>query len=170
MICDHSSPVMNALRDEAFEHFKQQGFPSKKVERYKYTDIEKLMAPDYGLNLNRLPIPVDPYEAFKCDVPNLSTLLYFIVNDDFYRGERKDDKGEKQLMAATPKLPEGVVIGSLKEHAELAKAYYGTVARSEEDSLTALNTMLAQDGLLVYVPKNTVIDKTVQVINILKAP
>ncbi len=170
MICDHSSPVMNALRDEAFEHFKQQGFPSKKVERYKYTDIEKLMAPDYGLNLNRLPIPVDPYEAFKCDVPNLSTLLYFIVNDDFYRGERKDNKGEKQLIAATPKLPEGVVIGSLKEHAELAKAYYGTVARSEEDSLTALNTMLAQDGLLVYVPKNTVIDKTVQVINILKAP
>ena len=170
MICDHSSPVMNVLRDEAFEHFKQNGFPSKKVERYKYTDIQKLMAPDYGLNLNRLQIPVDPYEAFKCDVPNLSTLLYFIVNDAFYHEEVKENGGEKQLIPGAPKLPEGVVIGSLKEHAELVKAYYGKIASTEEDSLTALNTMLAQDGLLVYVPKNTVIDKTIQVINILKAP
>lgn len=159
MICDHSSPVMNALREEAFEHFKKNGFPSKKVERYKYTDIRKLMAPDYGLNLKRLEIPVNPYEAFKCDVPNLSTLLYFLVNDVFY--QKAQPKGLQ---------PEGVIIGSLKEYAGMVKAYYGQVARPSEDSLTALNTMLAQDGLLVYVPKNTVVDKTVQVVNILKAP
>ena len=36
------------------------------------------------MNLNRLEIPVDPYEAFRCDVPNLSTSLYFVVNDAFY--------------------------------------------------------------------------------------
>ena len=30
---------------------------------------------DYGLNLNRLDIPVNPYEVFKCDVPNIGTLL-----------------------------------------------------------------------------------------------
>ena len=57
MIFDHSSEAMNAVRDEAFEDFRKQGFPSKKVERYKYTDIQKLFAPDYGLNLNRLTIP-----------------------------------------------------------------------------------------------------------------
>ena len=104
MIFDHSSEAMNAVRDEAFEHFKALGFPSKKVERYKYTDIQKLFAPDYGVNLNRLQIPVDPYEAFRCDVPNLSTSLYFVVNDAFYS-------------RALPKslLPEGVVIGSMKE-------------------------------------------------------
>ena len=35
--------------------------------------------------------------------------------------------------------------------------------------MTALNTMLAQDGLLVYVPKNVKVDRAIQVINILKA-
>ena len=78
MIHEHSSDVMNNVRDEAFERFASAGFPSRKVERYKYTDIQKLFAPDYGLNLNRLQIPVDPYNAFRCDVPNLSPSLYFV--------------------------------------------------------------------------------------------
>ena len=60
MICSHSADVMNAVRDEAYEDFKSQGFPSKKVERYKYTDMVKLFEPNYGLNINRLDIPVNP--------------------------------------------------------------------------------------------------------------
>ena len=69
MIFDHSSAPLNAVRDQAFEDFKAQGFPNRKVERYKYTNMQELFEPNYGLNLNRLEIPVDPYEAFKCDVP-----------------------------------------------------------------------------------------------------
>ena len=82
-ICAHSADVLNAVRDEAFNSFERLGFPSRKVERYKYTTIDKLFEPNYGLNINRLEVPVDPYKAFRCDVPNLSTSLYFIVNDQF---------------------------------------------------------------------------------------
>lgn len=162
MIMKHSCKGMNDVRDAAFEDFKRLGFPTKKVERYKYTDVPALFEPDYGLNLNRLDIPVDPYEAFRCDVPNMSTSLYFVVNDAFY------DK-------ALPKkeLPEGVVIGSLakiaEERPELIEKYYAKIAKTAEDGITALNTMLAQDGLLIYVPKGVVIDKAVQVINILRS-
>jgi Fe-S cluster assembly protein SufD len=158
MIMNHAPEAMNAVRDEAFENFKRQGFPSKKVERYKYTDIQKLFEPDYGVNLNRLQIPVDPYQAFRCDVPNLSTSLYFVVNDSFY----KDDKPKGHL-------PEGVIIGSLRDSPELVAKYYSKLAKTSEDAITALNTMLAQDGMLVYVPKNVKVDRAIQVINILKA-
>ena len=162
MIMKHSADVMNVRRDAAFEDFKRLGFPTKKVERYKYTDIPALFEPNYGVNLNRLEIPVDPYEAFRCDVPNLSTSLYFVVNDSFYT-------------KAMPKkeLPDGVVVGSLRsfaeERPELVAKYYGKIAKTEEDGITALNTMLAQDGLIVYVPKGVVVDKAVQVINILRS-
>lgn len=162
MLRKHSCEVMNTVRDEAFENFKRLGFPTKKVERYKYTDIPSLFEPDYGLNINRLEIPVDPYKAFKCDVPNLSTSLYFVVNDSFY------DK-------ALPKkeLPEGVIVDSLAriaaEKPELISRYYAKIAKTEEDGITALNTMLAQDGLLIYVPKGTVVDRAIQVINILRS-
>jgi len=156
-ICDHSSAVMNAVRDEAFRRFSSTGFPSKKVERYKYTDLQPLFAPNYGVNLNRLSIPVNPYDAFKCDVPNLSTSLYFVVNDAFYETQH-----------AVPKLPDGVIIGSLKDFA--TSDYYNRLAGASHDAVTDLNTMLAQDGLYVYVPKNTKVDRTIQIVNILKAP
>lgn len=162
MLCDHSTGVMNAVRDRAFDDFCRQGFPTRKVERYKYTDIAALFEPDYGLNLNRLEIPVNPYDAFRCDVPNLSTSLYFVVNDSFYN-------------KALPKshLPEGVIVDSLSAVAaktpDFIAKYYAKIARTEKDSVTALNTMLAQDGLVVYVPKNVRVDRAVQVINILRS-
>ena len=169
MIFDHAPEAMNAVRDQAFDDFKAQGFPSKKVERYKYTDIQKLFEPDYGVNINRLQIPVDPYEAFSCDVPNLSTSLYFVVNDMFYR----DDKPKGQRLRVGGQrpgiLPEGVIIGSLHDYPELAAKYYAKLAKTSDDAVTALNTMLAQDGLFVYVPKNVKVDRAIQVINILKA-
>ena len=162
LIREHSADVMNNARDIAFEDFKRLGIPSKKIERYKYTDIKKLFEPDYGLNLKRLDIPVNPYNAFRCDVPNLSTSLYFVVNDAFYA--KNSPKAQ---------LPEGVIIGSLKEVAEnnpeLVGMYYAKLAKTSDDGITALNTMLAQDGLLVYVPKNVRVERAVQVINILRS-
>ena len=156
MICQHSSEVMNAVRDAAFEKFHTKGFPSRKEERYKYTDMKALFAPDYGLNLNRLEIPVNPYDAFRCDVPNLSTMLYFVINDAFYT-------------KALPKgnLTNGVVVGSLREFA--SSDYYNRLASKDDDAVTSLNTMLAQDGLYVYVPKGVVMDRAIQVINILRS-
>jgi len=162
MINSHSADCMNNVRQKAFDDFCRLGFPSKKVERYKYTDMDKLFEPDYGLNLNRLDIPVNPYEAFKCDVPNLSTSLYFIVNDVF---------STRFLPKAS--LPQGVIVDSLchvaQSNPQLIAPYYAQLAHTADDAVTALNTMLAQDGLLVYVPKNVRLERPVQVINILRS-
>ena len=162
LICRHSSEVMNAPRANAFADFERLGFPTTKQEKYKYTDMAKLFAPDYGLNLNRLDIPVNPYEVFKCDVPNMSTLLYFVVNDAFYN---------KALPKA--QLPEGVFLGSLKDlsqqHPELVQQYYGKLADTSKDGITAFNTAFAQDGFMLYVPKGVVIEKPIQLVNILRA-
>ena len=162
MIKQHSCDVLNKVRDKAFEDFKAQGFPTKKVERYKYTDIPKLFAPDYGLNLQRLRMPINPYEDFKCDVPNLSTSLYFVVNDQFYND---------QLPKA--QLNDGIVVDSfsnaIKTHGEIITNHYAKLADTAKDALTAFNTMLAQDGLFVYVPKGVKSDRTIQVINILRS-
>ncbi|RRD01958.1 Fe-S cluster assembly protein SufD [Prevotella sp. OH937_COT-195] len=163
LIKAYSTGVMNDLRDEAFGDFQRLGFPTKKVERYKYTDIPLLFEPDYGLNLKRLNFSLNPYETFRCDVPNLSTSLYFVLNDSFY------DK-------ALPKnhLPEGVIVDSLSkvaaEKPHLVAKYYGKIAKSADDGITALNTMLAQDGLFVYVPRGVKVERAIQIINMLKSP
>ncbi len=162
MICAHSAPVLNAVRNQAFSDFQRLGFPTRKVERYKYTDIAELFAPDYGLNLNRLEIPVDPYSVFNCDVPNLSTSLYFVVNDMFYT---------KALPKAT--LPEGVEVMSLRDAAQacpdLVGRHYARIASTADDAVTALNTMLAQDGLFIHVGKGVCVDRAIQVVNLLRS-
>ena len=79
----NSAPAMNAKRAEALQHFKQLGIPQRKDERYKYTDMQAIFAPDYGLNLHRMPFSFRPEEVFSCDVPNLSTSVYFLMNDVF---------------------------------------------------------------------------------------
>ena len=79
-----------------------------------------------------------------------------MVNDGFYQDEKP--KGH---------LPEGVIIGSLKEFA--TTTYYNQLAGKANDAITDLNTMLAQDGLYVYVPKNIKVDRAIQVINILRS-
>jgi len=162
MICKHSAEVLNASRARAFADFKQLSFPTRKIEAYKYTDAAKLFAPDYGLNLNRLDIPVNPYDVFKCDVPNLSTALYFMVNDRFYGKALPKNK-----------FPAGLLIGSLKElstqYPDLLAKYYGKLGDTSKDAIVALNTMLAQDGLLLYVPKGMVVEKPIQLVNILRA-
>ncbi len=162
LICQKSAPVLNALRSSAFDAFERLGFPSMRGEDYKYTDVEKAFSPDYGLNINRLDIPVNPYDVFHCDVPNLSTSLYFMVNDSFY---------QKELPKAY--LPDGVYVGSLCSFAltypDIAARYYGKAVGKMEEGVTALNTMLVQDGFVIYVPKNVVVERPIQLINILRS-
>jgi Fe-S cluster assembly protein SufD len=72
------------------------------------------------------------------------------------------------------RLEPGVIVGSLKEEAEknpaLIRRFYGQLAKTADDGVTALNTMLAQDGILIYVPKHVKMDRAIQVVNILKSP
>jgi Fe-S cluster assembly protein SufD len=162
MIYRHSAGVLNDRRAAAFADFRRQGFPTRRLEEYNYTDISKRFEPDYGLNLDRLNIPVNPYEVFKCDVPNMSTALYFVVNDAFY----------DEALPAKNNLPEGVIFGSLRQIAaqrpELVKNY-GRLADTAEDGVTAFNTAFAQDGVILYVPANVTVDRPIQLINVLRA-
>ena len=159
----HSAAVMNETRDASFALFEELHFPTSRLEDYKYSDLKEPLAVDYGLNINRIPIPVNPYDVFKCDVPGIHSYLYFVVNDAFYA---TDETPSNQL-------PDGVIIGSLKEvaktHPELLKDYYGKLSTIKKDGLIAFNGAFAQDGFFMYIPKNVELDRPVQLINIMRS-
>jgi len=159
----HSAGVMNASRDESFALFEALGFPTSALENYKYSDLKETLSVDYGLNINRIPVPINPYEVFKCDVPGIHSYLFFVVNDAFY--PVNDPLHNK--------LPEGVMIGSVKnmaaEHPELMQDYFGKLSTLKKDGLVAFNGAFAQDGFFMYVPKNVVMDKPVQLVNIMRS-
>lgn len=152
---------MNRHRDAAFDRFQQIGFPTSREEDYKHSNVARVFDADLGLNLRNIPIPVNPYDAFKCDVPNLSTHLYFLINDRYY---------DKTL--ANDPLPDGVFVGSLQRfsevHPDIFNTHYGQIADYTDNGVVAFNTMFAQDGFVVYVPKNVTVEKPLQLINILR--
>ena len=151
VIQSNSSEIINGLRTDAMLNFKKLGLPSRKLEKYKYTDVQKYFEGDFLTNFDRKPINYEPSEVFKCEVPNLNTVQAFLLNDSFYPTIDK-----KEL------LPKGVTVGSLSQMAdrfiEWFAKYYGKIANTREDALVALNTALVQDGVFIYIPKNTVVD------------
>lgn len=155
LLRSHSAEPLNRLRARAFADFERLGFPTRRQEDCKYTDVSKCFEPDYGMNLKRLAMPVNPQDVFKCDVPNMSTSLYFVVNDLFAPAQKP--------------LPEGVVVGSFRDHPELVGRYLGKLADTAQDGLTAFNTAFAQDGVLIYIPQGVVLEKPLQLINILRS-
>ena len=70
-------------------------------------------------------------------------------------------------------LPEGVYAGGLRMFAErypaIATRYYGKAASSDKDGIIALNTMLAQDGFVVYVPEGVEVERPIQLVNIFRS-
>jgi len=152
---------LNRHRDAAYATFRQIGFPTSRQEDYKHSNIARTFDTELGLNLRNIPVPVNPYDAFKCDVPNLSTHLYFLINDRYYDQIQQDDH-----------LPEGVFAGSMQlfaeKYPEIFDAHYNKIADYSDNGVVAYNTMFAQDGFVIYVPKNVVVEKPLQLINILR--
>ncbi|MBQ7878843.1 MAG: Fe-S cluster assembly protein SufD [Bacteroidaceae bacterium] len=151
--------LLNIEREKAFIKFKALGFPKSNDEQYRHSNVAKLFATDFGMNLGRININASPAELFTCDVPNLNTRQEFLINDSYYKGG--NNKKE---------LPEGVLLGSLNDFAEssheLLAPYYNRLA-GNGDSIAQFNTSFVQDGLLLYIPRGVEIEETIQIVTML---
>lgn len=155
-----SAPLLGSLRHEALRVLESSPLPEAGSENFEHTDLEAILAPDFGLNIDRRPLGINPADTFSCHVPNMSTALFFLAGDSF---------------AATPisrnNLPQGVTVTSLRHAAltnpGLLEPYYGKIA-DITNPLVALNSLLAQDGLFLYVPKGVKVERPIQLVNMLQ--
>ena len=164
LIEKHSAQVINKRRPEAMaalEKYADGNLPESGAEDYRLTDLKALLAPDYGVNLNRIPIDANPAAAFRCNVPSVSTDLCFLINDSFARTKN-----------ALTELPGEAIIGGLntvaQHHPQIIDKYYGSVA-DIDNPLVALNTLLVQDGMVVYLPRGIKLEKPLQLVSLLNS-
>ncbi|MEI6275732.1 MAG: Fe-S cluster assembly protein SufD [Prolixibacteraceae bacterium] len=162
LLNEGGSDFLRIQREQAMAAFLRMGIPDRKVENYKYTDLTKLFAQE---NFNRAFRPTsfdfDMQEVFTCDVPEFDTHVLFQVNGWYF------DLNKTDL------FPKGTIIKSMKraweEDTELVEKYYGKMADHTKDPLVALNGAFAQDGIFIYVPDHVVIEKPIQIINLLRS-
>jgi Fe-S cluster assembly protein SufD len=156
-----SPELLNLPRRQALRDFVAQGIPTRKSENYKYTNLQPAFMPDYEFNHHRQAVEAIFHPVFRCDVVQMDTTLRFIANGWF--NHKNNNRNE---------LPHGVILDSLdkiaREKPELL-TQYASLASSSDDPMVALNTLFARDGYFLYIPKNAVFEKPIQLVNLLQA-
>ena len=150
-----SHALVNEHRAEALATLKKQGLPTFKNERFKYTDVQKAFAFDYGLNIKRKKMTSDPRVAYRCSVPNLDSALFYVFNDHVESKDNSIINGDN------------IFVGSLVDFAnsrpDIFKKHYNKL---QSDGVSALNTLLAQDGVVIYLADGYKAPKNIQVVNL----
>jgi len=149
---------LNALRKQARQALEGAVLPRKGSDDYEATDLNMVFAPDYGVNINHVDLSRESTTMFRCEVPNLSTCLYYVFNDTFRPSSTAGKSGDNASVESF----------QATKHPEVLAQHYGTVA-CLSNPCTALNTMLAQDGVLIYVPKGSHTTRPIQLINVFDA-
>ena len=151
------SDYYKELRQNSFDNFKKLEIPSTKNEEWLHTDLSKVLNDNYSFQLEPPKIEYNIDDFFKCDVPQLDTHMFVVVNGWF-----------PQNLKLINEYKGGLIIGSLAEakkvYPDLVKKHYSKYTDNSIDSMSALNTAFAKDGIFIYVPENLIIDKTIQIV------
>lgn len=148
-------------RDNAFHSFLSQGFPHKKLEKWRNTDLSEFLEKNYQYIPNTDPVSeTDINSIFHCEIHNFETYLFTLHNGAYVYKQ-----------SPITQLDNGVVIGSLRSawesHNELVKPYLNELTENMLNGLVSLNSALATAGLFIYVPDNVKVEKPVQLVNMI---
>lgn len=157
----NSAPCFTPLRQQALAVLESKALPRGRAENYEHTDLQTLLAPDYGINLANVPMSVSAAQSFHCGVPMLSSALFLNLNDTWVMPEE-----------SIARVPEGVEVCSLRAKArecpEEVMQYFGKIA-DIGNPLVALNTLLMEDGMWLKVKRGTRLEAPLQLVNILQS-
>ncbi|HSK70997.1 MAG TPA: Fe-S cluster assembly protein SufD [Pyrinomonadaceae bacterium] len=143
------------LREEAFEYFTENGYPTPQNEEWKYTNVAPIARENFeiGESANFTSQQIAP---FVFDESKESVLVF--TNGSF-------DKSASNLNAI-----KDVSVLSFSEAAkdeklgEIFKAKLGKSVDFDKNGFTALNTAFIGEGACLFIPKNAKIEAPIQLL------
>lgn len=146
---------VHEIRSKAFQNFEKLGFPSKKIEAWKYTSLNAVLREDYCLFPNK-----------KKTVTLPQVKDYFIHDIDTYKVVFVDGKYSSFLSETTHDNFDVCLMSSAlakPKYKPIIENYFNKVAK--QDHLTSLNTAFVKEGAYIHIPRNTEVEKPIQIIN-----
>jgi Fe-S cluster assembly protein SufD len=144
------------VRSKAFSNFEQQGFPTKRDEEWKYTNLSSLLKSNYNI-----------FSKGEASLTYKDVKQYFINETDCYNLVFIDGKFNAFLSNTTHDgLDVCVMSAALNKpkYKDAINTYFNKLAK-ENNSLSDLNTAFSAEGAYVNIPKNTVVPKPIQILN-----
>ena len=144
------------IRTEAFRNFEAKGFPTKKEEAWKYTSLNSLQKIDFSIFPKKESI-LEYREVKKYFMHEIDTYKIVFVDGVYnsYLSETTHDGVDVCLMSSALNKP---------LYKPVIDVYFNKIA-SKDDSLTSLNTAFSKEGAYIYIPKNKVPKKPIEILH-----
>ena len=153
---NQTNSTVDGLRKEAIEIFNNEGFPKRKDEEWKYTNVAPLVKVDYTLNAEEATVDAETINGLF--VNNLDSNKVVFVNGKFDAALSSIASEEVTIKP----LSEVLVDASYQE---VVAQFYGKIALKNE-AFVALNNAYANEGFFVQVAKNKIVEKPIEVLYI----
>jgi Fe-S cluster assembly protein SufD len=151
---DGNPEKVHCVKLDALKRFEQLGFPEKKSEDWKYTNITPVIQKDYSQKKKDKAVTVTKTAISDFVIPKLKANLLVFINGIFSR------KLSNIITSDTT-----AYIGSFNDayniHKELIELHFGKYADYQNNGLTALNTSHARDGGFIYLPKDEIVEEPI---------
>jgi Fe-S cluster assembly protein SufD len=143
------------IRTKAFENFEKLGFPTKKLEAWKYTSLNLVLKNDFCLFPNK-ETAIDLADVKKYLIHEIDSYKVVFIDGKYnsFLSETTHDLIDVCLMSAALSKPKYKIV---------IENYFNKIAK--QDNLTSLNTAFANEGAYIYIPKNVEVQKPIQIVN-----
>lgn len=144
-------------RSNAMKNFETKGFPTKKDEAWKYTSLKGLQKIDFSI-FPKHETALEYKDVKKYFLHEIDTYKIVFVDGVYssYLSETTHDGVDVCLMSSAFSKP------MFKQVIEV----YFNKAASKDESLTSLNTAFSKEGAYIYIPKNKMPKKPIQILHL----
>ena len=146
---------IHEIRSKAFQNFENLGFPTKKLEAWKYTSLNSVLKQDYSLFPNK-ENAIQLADVQKYFIHDIDTYKLVFIDGKYssFLSESTHDTFDVCLMSAALTKP---------KYKAVIENYFNKIAK--KDNLTSLNTAFANEGAYIYIPRNVEVEKPIQILN-----
>jgi Fe-S cluster assembly protein SufD len=150
-----SKSALHVSRREAMAEFDRTGFPTRKHEEWKFTDVGRIARSSFlpATAPHDLQISVEQIAGYSFGAKHR---LVF-VNGYFASTLSKLDE-----------LPSGLKAGSLatefKALTSIAHQHFGKIAHAKENPFVALNSAFVRDGAFIHAEDNTEAEEVISIL------
>ncbi|MBP7173404.1 MAG: Fe-S cluster assembly protein SufD [Cloacibacterium sp.] len=156
-LLEHIQSVKSSLSGEkrvALEQFLAKGFPTKKDEEYKYTNLKEITEKSYQFSASEHhTITKNQLDELHLGEENFDWITF--VNGKLHKELSKISIDNAEFLTLKFILKD-------EKHSELVSKYFNKITDSE-NALTNLNYALSEEGFFLHVPKNMKIEKPIHV-------
>jgi Fe-S cluster assembly protein SufD len=150
------------IRAAAFDRFVELGFPTTRLEEWKYTNVAPIAkTPFRRAGQARSTLPAKAIEPFTLEK---SACVQLVFVNGRYSPE----------LSFFGKLPEGVVASSLAtaltRDPAAVEPHLARYADHRNRAFVALNTAFMEDGVFVSIPRDTVVEAPIHLLFVSSAP